>query len=92
MSKTLIFTGGGSGGHVMPALTIIKKININNQYDVHYIGGIKSIERELVTDYELTYHPIHTGKLRRYLSIENFKDTLNVFIGLIDAFKVLWKF
>jgi UDP-N-acetylglucosamine--N-acetylmuramyl-(pentapeptide) pyrophosphoryl-undecaprenol N-acetylglucosamine transferase len=92
MTKTLIFTGGGSGGHVMPALTVLKKVNSQNEFDVHYIGGINSIERELVADYQLTYHPIHTGKLRRYLSIENFKDTLKVFLGLIDAYKVLWKF
>ncbi|MDO9183969.1 MAG: UDP-N-acetylglucosamine--N-acetylmuramyl-(pentapeptide) pyrophosphoryl-undecaprenol N-acetylglucosamine transferase [Bacteriovorax sp.] len=92
MPKTIIFTGGGSGGHVMPALTILKKINITNNYDIHYIGGINNIERELVKDYQLTYHPIHTGKLRRYLSVENFKDALNVFVGLMDAFKVLWKF
>lgn len=92
MSKTLIFTGGGSGGHVMPALTILKRINADKKFDIHYIGGINGIERELVRDYELTYHPIHTGKLRRYLSVENLKDTIRVFMGLIDAFKILWKF
>ncbi len=90
--KTLIFTGGGSGGHVMPALTIIKKINEASLYDVHYIGGIASIERELVQDYKLTYHPIRTGKLRRYLSLENMKDIIRVFLGLVDSFKLLWKF
>ena len=90
--KTLIFTGGGSGGHVMPALTILKKINEKKEFDIHYIGGINSIERELVRDYELTYHPIHTGKLRRYLSVENMKDVFNVFLGLIDSFRVLGKF
>ena len=92
MAKTLIFTGGGSGGHVMPGLTIFKKVNAEKIFDVHYIGGINSIERELVANYQLTYHPIHTGKLRRYLSIENVQDTFKVFLGLIDAFKVLWKF
>lgn len=92
MPKNLIFTGGGSGGHVMPALTILKKINTNKEFEIHYIGGINGIERELVKSYELTYHPIHTGKLRRYLSVENFKDTVRVFIGLVDSFKILWKF
>lgn len=92
MKKTLIFTGGGSGGHVMPGLTIISKLNAHQSFDVHYIGGIASIERELVKDYQLTYHPIHTGKLRRYLSVENALDILKVFLGLIDAFKVLWRF
>ncbi|MBC7428825.1 MAG: UDP-N-acetylglucosamine--N-acetylmuramyl-(pentapeptide) pyrophosphoryl-undecaprenol N-acetylglucosamine transferase [Bacteriovorax sp.] len=90
--KVLVFTGGGSGGHVMPGLTIIKKINQDSKYDVHYIGGIASIERELVKDYQLTYHPIHTGKLRRYISLENLKDVARIFVGLVDAFKVLWKF
>ena len=90
--KTLVFTGGGSGGHVMPALTILKSVNQNSEYDVHYVGGISSIERELVKDYTLTYHPIHTGKLRRYISKENLKDVFRIFIGLYDAFKVLWKF
>jgi UDP-N-acetylglucosamine--N-acetylmuramyl-(pentapeptide) pyrophosphoryl-undecaprenol N-acetylglucosamine transferase len=77
---------------VMPALTILKKINAEGTYDVHYIGGIASIERELVKSYQLTYHPIHTGKLRRYLSAENLKDIGRIFLGLRDAFKVLWSF
>ncbi len=91
-NKTLIFTGGGSGGHVMPGLTIIKKINQNGEFDIHYIGGITSIERELVANYKLTYHPIHTGKLRRYLSIENLVDISRIFLGFIDSFKIFWKF
>ena len=90
--KILVFTGGGSGGHVMPALTILKKVNQDSRFDVHYIGGIASIERELVTDYNLTYHPIHTGKLRRYISLDNLKDISRVFLGMVDAFKVLWQF
>ncbi len=90
--KTLIFTGGGSGGHVMPALTIIKKINEENLYDIHYVGGIESIERELVKDYKLTYHPIHTGKLRRYISVENLKDVTRIFLGLYDSWKILKQF
>lgn len=91
-SKKLIFTGGGSGGHVMPALTIINSINKDAKYAIHYLGGIASIERELVKDYQLTYHPIHTGKLRRYLSIENLKDIGRIFLGLIDSFLILLKF
>jgi len=90
--KTLIFTGGGSGGHVMPGLTILKKINQAGEFDVHYIGGINSIERELVADYKLTYHSNHTGKLRKNLSLKNLKYKHRFFLVLSDSFKVLWKF
>jgi UDP-N-acetylglucosamine--N-acetylmuramyl-(pentapeptide) pyrophosphoryl-undecaprenol N-acetylglucosamine transferase len=92
MKKSLIFTGGGSGGHVMPALTIIKKINQNNEFDVHYFGGIQSIERQLVKDYELTYHAIHTGKLRRYISVENIKDIAKIILGFFESLYVLLSF
>lgn len=87
--KILVFTGGGSGGHVMPALTLIQNVNSNGEFEVHYLGGISSIERDLVASYKLSYHPIHTGKLRRYLSIENLKDIFKIFLGLFDSWKVL---
>lgn len=90
--KNLIFTGGGSGGHVVPALTIIKKINQHNEFNIHYVGGIESIERDLVRDYQLTYHPIHTGKLRRYLSLENLKDIFKIFLGFLESLKLLLAF
>ena len=48
--KILVFTGGGSGGHFMPALTILKKVNQDKKFDVHYVGGIASIERECKCD------------------------------------------
>jgi UDP-N-acetylglucosamine--N-acetylmuramyl-(pentapeptide) pyrophosphoryl-undecaprenol N-acetylglucosamine transferase len=92
MKKRLVFTGGGSGGHVMPALTIIKKINANDEYDVHYFGGIQSIERNLVKEYKLTYHPIHTGKLRRYISVENLKDIFKIVLGFFEALFTLLTF
>jgi UDP-N-acetylglucosamine--N-acetylmuramyl-(pentapeptide) pyrophosphoryl-undecaprenol N-acetylglucosamine transferase len=92
MKKSLVFTGGGSGGHVMPALTIIKTINLKKEFNIHYFGGIKSIERELVKDYELTYHPIHTGKLRRYLSLENLKDIFKIFLGFFESLFILFSF
>jgi UDP-N-acetylglucosamine--N-acetylmuramyl-(pentapeptide) pyrophosphoryl-undecaprenol N-acetylglucosamine transferase len=92
MKRNLIFTGGGSGGHVMPALTIIKKINQYNEFEIHYIGGIQSIERDLVKNYDLTYHPIHTGKLRRYLSVENIKDVFKIFLGFFESLFILFYF
>lgn len=88
---TIFFTGGGSGGHVMPALTLIQSLN-KNEVSIHYIGGYNSIERDLVKPYGLQYHPIHNGKLRRYLSLDNLKDFFKVWIGIIQAFKILYPY
>jgi UDP-N-acetylglucosamine--N-acetylmuramyl-(pentapeptide) pyrophosphoryl-undecaprenol N-acetylglucosamine transferase len=84
--KTIIFTGGGSGGHVIPALTLIAKLN---DFDIEYIGGRDGIERSLVTSKVKTYHPIFTGKLRRYFSLQNFLDIFKIMLGLVQSFQIL---
>ena len=84
--RKIVFTGGGSGGHVMPAVTLIKKLKENPKWEISYIGGRNGIERSLISEYEIPYHPIFTGKLRRYFSFENFVDIFKVFIGFIQSF------
>ena len=39
----------------------------------------------------IEYYPISSGKLRRYLSVDNAKDVFKVLKGVIDARKVLKK-
>lgn len=89
MKKKLIFTGGGSGGHVIPALTLIKKLQ---EHDIYYIGSESGIERKLALENNLRYKSIFTGKLRRYISIQNFIDVFKVFIGVIQSFFYLLQF
>ena len=69
MKNNLVFVGGGSGGHVMPAITLIKKLKEDDSFLISYIGGRSGIERELISKLSIPYFPIYTGKLRRYLSL-----------------------
>jgi len=93
--KNIIFTGGGSGGHVVPALTLIDKLRRSGkieQLNYFYIGGRNSIERNLVSEIFISYKPIFTGKLRRYFSVENFLDIFKIGLGLVQSFFYLLKF
>src|SRR5699024_12300703 len=57
-----------------------------------YIGSKDGIERELISQLEgVTYHPISTGKLRRYISKENVKDPFKVLKGTFQAWRILGK-
>jgi UDP-N-acetylglucosamine--N-acetylmuramyl-(pentapeptide) pyrophosphoryl-undecaprenol N-acetylglucosamine transferase len=84
MKKHIIFCGGGSGGHVMPALTLIEALK-EKDYVIEYIGG-NGIESEIVPSKSIPYHQIQTGKLRRYLSVQNMIDIFKVGVGIIQAF------
>ncbi|PKR78231.1 undecaprenyldiphospho-muramoylpentapeptide beta-N-acetylglucosaminyltransferase [Halalkalibacillus sediminis] len=89
--ETIVFTGGGTAGHVVVNLALIPEF-INKGYDVHYIGSYEGIEKELIEGLNgVTYHSIATGKLRRYMSKENFKDPFRVLKGIMQARKLIKK-
>ena len=90
--QNIIFTGGGSGGHVVPALTLIKTLKKSADINIFYVGGIMTVERELVESAGISYYGIQTGKLRRYFSIENMIDFYRFVFGIFQALIYLLKF
>ena len=75
--KTIILTGGGTAGHVTPNLALIPELKKKN-YKIIYIGTENGIERSLVEKAGIEYHFVSTGKLRRYMSKDNFTDAFKV--------------
>lgn len=89
--KRILFTGGGTAGHVIVNLALIPVFQ-EEGWQIDYIGSIDGIERQLVEQVPgVTYYPISTGKLRRYMSIENIKDPFKVLKGTMQAWKIIGK-
>ncbi len=62
----IVITGGGTGGHVFPALEIAKYA-INNNDNVIYIGSEYGIEKELCSRHNI---PIHTLPSKPFYSLK----------------------
>ena len=79
--KKIVFTGGGTVGHVTLNLLLIPKF-IKEGWQVHYVGDKHGIEYQEIqkSGLDVTFHSVATGKLRRYFSWQN----------LFDGFKVVW--
>ena len=92
MKKKIFFTGGGTGGHVYPALAIIEELNRNSEYDISWIGSKKGMEYRLVTSHGIKFHSIPSGKLRRYFSFLNFIDLFRIVAGFIKSFYILIRY
>lgn len=87
----IIFTGGGTAGHVMVNRILIPFLQRRDP-DCHvvYIGSHTGMEKDLVTDIpDVRFYGISTGRFRRYFSIENFKDIFRVVKGFLEAIKIL---
>ncbi|PIP90453.1 MAG: UDP-N-acetylglucosamine--N-acetylmuramyl-(pentapeptide) pyrophosphoryl-undecaprenol N-acetylglucosamine transferase [Bdellovibrionales bacterium CG12_big_fil_rev_8_21_14_0_65_38_15] len=89
MIKHIVFSGGGSGGHVVPAITLIKKLQ-SQGFAISYIGSKQGIEKKLIQEQLIPYYEIATGKLRRYFSIQNFIDPFKIVFGVLQAFCLLF--
>lgn len=82
--KRIVLTGGGTAGHVTPNMALIPVLK-EKGYDIHYIGSYDGIEKKLIEEMGIPFHPIATGKLRRYFSLKNFSDPFRVVKGLSQA-------
>ena len=66
--KKIILTGGGTAGHIYPALALIPKLK---EYEIHYFGG-NGMEKEILNSFpKIIYHEIPTVKLERKLTLKN---------------------
>lgn len=89
--KKIVLTGGGTAGHVTPNIALLPSLQ-EAGYEVTYVGSYDGIEKKLISDFEIPYTGISTGKFRRYLDPRNFTDPFRVIKGFAEAKKYLKKF
>jgi UDP-N-acetylglucosamine--N-acetylmuramyl-(pentapeptide) pyrophosphoryl-undecaprenol N-acetylglucosamine transferase len=89
----LAITGGGTGGHVLPALAVVDELHRRGALtDLIWIGSRDGVERQAAEDAAIRFVAIPTGKLRRYLSLRNLSDAARVPLGALAARRALASF
>ena len=83
----IVLTGGGTAGHVMPHIAMIPAYR-RHGWELFYVGSY-GIEKTLIEKEGIPFHPIQTGKLRRYLSKENLTDLFRIVCGFIQSVRLL---
>ncbi len=88
--KRIILTGGGTAGHVTPNIALIPELQ-KRGFEIHYIGSKTGIEKELISNFDIPYYGISSGKLRRYFDVKNFTDPFRIIKGYAEADKIIKK-
>lgn len=85
----IIFTGGGTSGHITPNIAIINELKKDNE--IIYIGGKNSMEEKLIRTEGIQFYGIASGKLRRYKSKENLIDVFRILKGTLQGIGLMFK-
>ncbi|MGB9780004.1 undecaprenyldiphospho-muramoylpentapeptide beta-N-acetylglucosaminyltransferase [Caldanaerobacter sp.] len=88
-----LIAGGGTGGHIYPAVAIAKEI-LKNEKDAEilFVGTKKGLEVDLVPREGFRLVTIEVQGFRRKLSFDTLKTVYKAFSGFNQAMKILREF
>ncbi len=81
--KKIVVTGGGTGGHVFPALAICEEL-IARGFKILYVGSQKGLEARLVPEKKIPFFFVRSGAIKN----QSFLNILRTFSTLISS--ILW--
>lgn len=89
----VIVTGGGTGGHIYPALAVAEALQaIDPAIEVHYIGGEAGMERTIVPPSGLPAHFVTSRKLRKVASLSTVGVVWSLLKGYGEAARIMRQF
>lgn len=89
----ILISGGGTGGHIYPALALIKEIQkINSTAQFLYIGTEKGLESQIVRRANIPFKSIYITGFKRKLSLDNVKTITRFLKGVHDSKKYIKEF
>ncbi|HEU5347093.1 MAG TPA: undecaprenyldiphospho-muramoylpentapeptide beta-N-acetylglucosaminyltransferase [Ktedonobacterales bacterium] len=88
----ILISGGGTGGHIYPALAVARELQARYNAEILYLGDANGLETQIVPAAGLPMVTITAGKLRRYLSLRTFTDLGRVPVGMMQALRHVQNF
>ena len=89
----ILVTGGGTAGHISPALALISTLReLEPEAQIQYIGSRGGMERKQVEAAGVPFVAVSTGKLRRYFSLQNLADWFRVPLGVSQSLQAIRHF
>lgn len=88
----IVLTGGGTGGHVYPALAIAEALReLNEKVELHFIGTSTGFESRVVPQSGESFHTISSGGIIGKSAIKRLIGATKAGLGVVQSLLLLRK-
>jgi UDP-N-acetylglucosamine--N-acetylmuramyl-(pentapeptide) pyrophosphoryl-undecaprenol N-acetylglucosamine transferase len=88
----ILIAGGGTGGHIIPALAIADELKTRHAAEILFVGTARGLESRLVPQAGYRLELIRVGQLNRVSLATRLKTLVDLPAGLMQCVKLLRQF
>ena len=88
----VVIAGGGTGGHVIPALAIGRELRDKHSAEVVFIGTARGLETKLIPDAGFRLELVRSGQLKNVSLKTRLKTAGDLPLGVLHCLKLLRAF
>lgn len=91
--KTYFITGGGTGGHIYPAVAVADELLKKDSTEkIYYVGNPNNLESSIVNEKDYTFLPVISSGMPRTLSFALIKWGFMMFFAWIKCCKYIFQY
>jgi len=88
----VLIAGGGTGGHVIPALAIARELRDTRGAEVQFVGTARGLETKLVPEAGFRLHLVRSGQLKNVSLTTRAKTAFDVPRGVLECVRLIREF
>lgn len=88
----VLIAGGGTGGHIIPALAVARELEERHGAEVLFVGTPRGLETRLVPNAGFELELINIGQLNRVSLQTQIRTLFNLPLALGSCLRLLWHF
>ena len=88
----ILIVGGGTGGHIIPALAVARELVACAQADILFLGTSRGLESRMVPDAGFPLRLITAGPLNQVSLATRLRTAIRLPVALLDSIRILRDF
>ena len=91
-TKRIFVTGGGTGGHIYPALAVINELKQNGFDDIFYVGNKKNQEYSLAKEQNIKFLSVNINGMPRKMSVNSLFWAIKLVFAILKCLIYIVKY